>query len=253
MTKILVAGDWHGNTRWALACVDAAAALGIRDILHLGDFGIWPDGNEYLADLHIALAKADITLQFVDGNHEDHDRLLSMIAMSKSAGTDRILFTDNIIWLPRGFRWEQDGRTWLALGGAASVDKAVRIESQTWWPAEVISDAQEKMVVAGGHADVMITHDCPSGVHHTFGPPPPWWDEKDLAKSDAHREKLQRIVDAVQPSYLMHGHLHRCYQRTCDFGYGGVRVTGLGCDGTDGNCAILDTETMEISILGEAR
>ena len=32
------------------------------------------------------------------------------------------------------------------------------------------------------------------------------------------------------PAYLMHGHLRRAYQRTCDFGYGPVKVTGLDAD-----------------------
>lgn len=254
MSKVLVAGDWHGNTRWAVSMVKQARELGIHEILHLGDFGIWPGGHEYLADLHLALDEADIDLKFVDGNHEDHDVLLALIGMSKSLDeTSTIPFTSRITWLPRGHRWQRDGRTWLALGGAASVDRAVRIEGQTWWPQEVISDAQEEMVIAGSRADVMITHDCPSKVTHSFATPPPWWDERDLAKSDAHRERLQRIVDKVQPSYLMHGHLHRCYQRTCDFGYGDVQVTGLACDGMDGNCAVLDTVTMELAVLEEAR
>jgi hypothetical protein len=72
---------------------------------------------------------------------------------------------------------------------------------------------------------------CPAGVAHTFGRPPPEWDPADLARNDAHRRRLQRIVDAVQPSRIMHGHLHRAYQRSCDFGYGPVQVTGLDADG----------------------
>lgn len=248
MSKILVAGDWHGNARWAVSVVDRARELGIREILHLGDFGIWPDGNDYLIALHVALDKADVNLRFIDGNHEDHDTLLAWLAASGSEA-DPVALTSRITWLPRGHRWEQDGRTWLALGGAASVDRAVRIQGKSWWPDEVISDAQEEMVLSDGPADVMITHDCPFGVVHSFDPPPRWWQQEDLDKSDDHRRRLQRIVNKVQPSHLMHGHLHRCYQRTCDFGYGDVQVTGLACDGMDGNCAVLDTVTMELSVI----
>ena len=54
-----------------------------------------------------------------------------------------------------------------------------------------------------------------------------------------------RVVDAVQPSHLLHGHLHRSYQRTCDFGYGPVEVTGLDCDEGDGaNWAVLNVKSM---------
>jgi hypothetical protein len=44
--RIAVAGDWHGNTAWAVRAVRRMAALlprdGPRVIVHLGDFGIWP-------------------------------------------------------------------------------------------------------------------------------------------------------------------------------------------------------------------
>jgi hypothetical protein len=42
----------------------------------------------------------------------------------------------------------------------------------------------------------------------------------------------------------MHGHLHRAYQRTCDFGYGPVQVTGLAADGSLRNFAVLDVASI---------
>jgi hypothetical protein len=84
----------------------------------------------------------------------------------------------------------------------------------------------------------------PSAVTHSFARPPTWWAPADLARNDAHRERLQRIVGSVQPAHLMHGHLHRAYQRSCDFGYGPVQVTGLAADGLLRNFAVLDVESM---------
>lgn len=47
--RIVVAGDWHGNTDWALHVIGEANERLTRDnpmasriILHLGDFGVWP-------------------------------------------------------------------------------------------------------------------------------------------------------------------------------------------------------------------
>jgi hypothetical protein len=44
--RVALAGDWHGNTAWAVRAVRKMAALlppdGPRVIVHLGDFGIWP-------------------------------------------------------------------------------------------------------------------------------------------------------------------------------------------------------------------
>jgi hypothetical protein len=90
----------------------------------------------------------------------------------------------------------------------------------------------------------MACHDCPSSVRHTFGRPPRWWAPADLARNDAHRQRLQQIADSVQPAHVLHGHLHRAYQRDCDFGYGPVQVTGLAADGKLANFAVLDVATM---------
>lgn len=72
--RIIVAGDWHGNTAWARKVIRRAKTLLAdeepRIILHLGDFGVWPGGQSYLAGVSDALKSADAVLWFVDGNHE---------------------------------------------------------------------------------------------------------------------------------------------------------------------------------------
>ena len=64
---------------------------------------------------------------------------------------------------------------------------------------EEISGAQEAAITAGGPADVMVCHDCPAGVAHRFGRPPAWWSPAVLVRNAAHRQRLQRIVDAFRP------------------------------------------------------
>lgn len=125
-----------------------------------------------------------------------------------------------------------------------SLDKAVRRHGHDWWPDEEVTSEQEAAIIGGGTAEVMVCHDCPAGVPHAFDPPPSEWSPSDLARDEAHRRRLQRIVEAVRPAHLMHGHLHRAYQRTCDFGYGPVQVTGLGTDGNMRNFAVLDVTAM---------
>lgn len=249
--RILIAGDWHGNTEWALHVVRRVPQLlsgeQTRLILHLGDFGIWPgtEGERYLRALSAVLGQVSAELRFIDGNHEDFPQLARMAGLTEQTGAGGcVAVRPNICHLPRGHRWEWHGRTWLACGGGVSLDKAARTEGIDWWPQEEVTSGQEAAIIAGGHADVMVSHDCPSGVVHAFPRPPSWWAPADLARSDAHRERLQRIVDAVRPAHLMHGHLHRAYQRSCDFGYGPVQVTGLAADGVLRNFAVLDTASM---------
>lgn len=255
--RIVVAGDWHGNSRWAQHVIWEAKTLladqeDNRVIVQCGDFGIWPGaaGAAYIDAVSIALDQADADLYFVDGNHEDFAALDRHGAAEKAAGVPVpfapaiSLPMSPIKWMWRGYRWNWHGRTWLAAGGGVSLDRAGRVEGTSWWPQETITDEQEAAIIAAGPADVLVTHDCPSGVTHTFPAPPSWWDPRDLARSDAHQERLQRIVDAVRPSHIIHGHLHRAYSRTCDFGYGPVSVTGLDMDGQPGNYAVLNVKTM---------
>jgi hypothetical protein len=125
-----------------------------------------------------------------------------------------------------------------------SIDRTRRILGQTWWPEEEITDADEAAAVRDGPVTVMVTHDCPSGVVHSF----PSWPASflaDIRRTEDHRDRLQRIVDRVKPSYLLHGHLHRAYERTLDVPWGALRVTGFDCDGAwRGNWGALDLRSM---------
>ncbi len=241
-TLVAVAGDWHGNRPWAVGTIEQIAQAGIRLILHAGDFGFWPgsQGKRYLDVVEEACAEHDVTIWVVPGNHEDY----SQINSSPYDDAGRRVFRPHIFALPRGHRWTWYGRTWLALGGAVSIDRADRIEGRTWWPEEEITDAEADAVIAAGHADVMITHDCPSSVVHAFGPTPVRWSA-DIRRTEVHRDRLQRVVDGVKPGELMHGHLHRPYQRYLTVPWGTIRVTGLDCDGAwHGNWSPLDVTTM---------
>lgn len=279
--RVIAAGDWHGNTDWAVHVIaQAGKVLAGEDrplILHAGDFGIWPgqEGADYRFAVSAALDQAGADLWFVDGNHEDHDQLGRLAATARALGepgdapvpvpSGSLVISPRIFWLPRGLRWTWHDRIWVAVGGGVSLDAHGLIHSRTefgagrvpnrtegkdWWPAEQITDEQEAAIVAGGHADVMLAHDCPSGVVHSFPGRPSWWAEADVAASGQHEQRLQRITDAIQPGYLIHGHLHRSYTRTCDFGYGPVQVTGLDCDPAIDdprpgvNWAVLDTRDM---------
>lgn len=70
--RVVVAGDWHGNTTWAMHVIERTAALGIDTILHVGDLGIlWPGdaGNSFTFKLQRHLNKHGVRLVLVDGNH----------------------------------------------------------------------------------------------------------------------------------------------------------------------------------------
>lgn len=238
---IVVAGDWHENLPWAVQVVkDAPGVLpGERQplILQLGDFGIWSGsyGEYFMSELAEACRENNVKIWFIDGNHEDFPLL------------HKWEDGDPIRWLPRGTRWTWHDRTWLALGGAVSLDRKQRREGVSWFPEEEITDEQELAVMMDGHADVMAVHECPwrAVQHLALDVDDGTWDPEELARSFRHSQRLQRIVDQVQPRYLMHGHLHMAYRRELPFNHGLCEVTGLDMDGSRHNALILDVNTME--------
>ncbi len=249
--RILVAGDWHGNSSWAFGVIRRLPELlpeeQSRIIIHCGDFGIWPGpgGRSYLRSLDRYLASVDAVLWFVDGNHDDHDQL----ARLPETGTGLGWVSDRVVHIPRGHRWTWHGRTWLGLGGAVSVDKALRTEGKDWWAGEVVSWAEAQKVIDEGPADVMVTHDAPSLTPLRLPPvQPAWaWAPEDLVRADKHRALLQTVVDAVEPRWLMHGHYHLdSAAQVVEMPHGPVEVAGFNCDGSARrNWAVLNTETME--------
>lgn len=208
---ICFAGDWHGNTNQARNTIMRAVTDECKAIIHVGDFGIWSNDSKFLHKVDRMLTERNIVLYFVDGNHENFDKLYEYPIIED--GTRQV--RSHIFHLPRGFRWEWDGITFLALGGAASIDKNFRREGESWWPEELITEEDVLKAQEGGKVDVMITHDSPEGVPNpitddvfgqmkaamTFG-----YDV--LETCNSHRKTLKRVTDITTPRILFHGHYH---------------------------------------------
>jgi hypothetical protein len=209
--RVAVAGDWHGNLRWAERMIQAAADDGASAVVHLGDFGYWtddPSTRKYLSRLEKLLTATGIQLLWVDGNHENHDRL-DRQPINPVTGLRTI--SEHIHHLPRGFRWTWHGKVWMGLGGAHSVDRAAREPGKSWWAREFTSEAEIEYAKRDGQVDVMVCHDAPDGVDIPAIRGVSDWPEYDLAESALHRRRIGDVVRAVRPSVLFHGHYHCRY------------------------------------------
>lgn len=203
---VAFAGDWHGNTAWATQTIAALAERGVRVIVQCGDFGMWPGdrGAAYLRALDETLDEHGLVLGFVDGNHDDHDQLAAL------PRTDGVAWpATRIAHLGRGARWEWGGVTFAALGGAVSVDKRMRTEGRNWWAAEAATEQDVRRLADGGPVDVLVCHDRPAGS------PLPFlrfvsrlWPAAVQKEAAAHRDLVQRAVEAVEPRVVVHGHYH---------------------------------------------
>ena len=225
VSDIVAFGDWHANERWARYVLTQVWDRWHPDAyLHVGDFGLWADarGKRFLNAVEAVLASQGRELWFIDGNHEDYRYLSVLSKDNRGLGQVR----PHIFHIPRGFRFSWGGVSLVGLGGAYSIDRKYRTEGENWFVAEETTDEDVARTVAGGPADVLITHEAPflpvgssnSGIHV---------DEADQYASQRVRNRIQDAIAALHPSLLICGHHHVRYTRHED----GTIIEGLGMDG----------------------
>ncbi|GAB2472313.1 metallophosphoesterase family protein [Jatrophihabitans fulvus] len=227
---IAIAGDWHGNLHRALEVVGVAHEHSAPVVVQVGDFGFWragPSTDRYISRINRRLADYGMHLMWVDGNHEDHHRL-ARLPVDGATGLRKI--TNRIWHIPRGARFTWRGYSWMGLGGAASVDRRRRTPGRDWWPEETLSDADVEHASRPGDVDVMICHDAPAGVRIPGIDGPSVWPREDIARSRLNRAQLRRVVDAVQPAALYHGHYHVRTVDRLEHSAGTTTVRGLAAD-----------------------
>lgn len=270
--RIGVAGDWHGNRNWALRCVRTFADAGIGEIYHLGDFGVWPGpkGRQYLLEIEAALASHSMVMFVAPGNHEDYDQIAELPALDRGHDIGKVQWlTDRVALLPRGHRWERAGWSFLALGGAPSVDRWSRREGLDWWPAEAITDEDISRVVGGGHADVMLAHDAPDAalgtpaVASVLRSNPLGWPIYALHYAAEGRTRMTTAFLAVEPRLFLHGHFHVRDHVVVEHFDHPTQVVALDCDGSpEGNLVVVtllergngrDPSVEWLPVLGERR
>jgi Icc-related predicted phosphoesterase len=245
-TQIGVAGDWHANKGFAKVALNTFAEVGIHHILHVGDFGFWPgnSGQKYLHQVNKALRENSQTLYVTLGNHEDYVQVSHFTNHPDMPGFVYNPDYPHILVATRGARWEWEGVSFVSLGGANSIDFIGRTEWIDWWRAEQISLLDVYQTVNGGHADVMVTHDCPAGVNLWADQPKDnIWSPTELRYANESRTVLRQAVDGVKPDVLLHGHYHFFVDRITQLNDGlddyTIRTIGLDMDGSQENMGVL--------------
>lgn len=221
---VAIAADWHGSVKWARHAVEYAYGKGADGIVQLGDFGLWPgwdmpgsDAWMFLNGVQDKLAECGMWLDWLDGNHEDHPAINGLVRQHGHHNPIPIPGFDRIRYLPRGYQWSWWGKTFMAIGGAVSVDKTMRTEGRSWWPEEELTD-EDIAHASRSQVDVILAHDCPLGVDipgvgrslrtgNGNG-----WPYHALLDAERHRTKMRDIWLATRPKLWLHGHYHVRYE-----------------------------------------
>lgn len=180
----------------------AEAHLGapVGQVLVLGDFGLFGDHlQRHFRQQGRRFARP---VAFIEGNHEDF-RAFDQLVHG---------FADVVTHLPRGSVFRTGNRRCLCLGGARYMDAwstppGCEVKEQ---------DIEAALQLAPGSVDLVISHDCPTGIgvpsadgFNHLGPP----GVAGFAAIAAH----------LAPRLWVFGHHHRWHQCEAD----GTRFIGL--------------------------
>ena len=240
--RVAVVGDVQGNFRWLDIVARSIRTLApdVTTILQLGDWAMDPDTTDESLD-GTGIERIYVTL----GNHEPWDQITPMFEANPGCA----IRVSDITWiLPRPARLTIGGRSVLSLGGAASVDRAWRQEGISWWPDEEITRQHVAAAIAGGPADLMLTHESPArtpvrAVREILRANPMGFPDDARRDSATSRARVAKVWNIVYPELLIHGHMHAPGGGQTE---DGLRVASLGQDGQQGSLGFLDMQTLRI-------
>lgn len=245
--RILLVGDIHANTFYLRRAMEYAYNELCDRVFFLGDFG-WKFDDNFLELGTKLFQKYGLFVDFLDGNHEDFDYLLSFPVADD--GYRHI--AEGIRHIPRGTILDLDGHNVLVMGGATSIDKMYRVPHISWWEQESITYDDMRNAIEG-----LYNVDKISAVFAHDGPVMPGGSNKgdDLWKfgpryyealhdSQVNRSKLYTLMEMAEPKFWYHGHHHTRYTTVLTTDYGTCTVEALDRDEetVKRNLLIVDTE-----------
>lgn len=120
---IFITGDCHGDwTKFSMSNFPLQKELTHEDfVIVCGDFGLWQDteSERWWLDW---FNRKNFTTLFVDGNHENFDRLRNEFKTVSFHGGKAHQIRENVYHLMRGYVFNLCGKKFFCFGGASSHD-----------------------------------------------------------------------------------------------------------------------------------
>ena len=191
---IFVTGDTHGSfQRFGTKYFPERQAMGRHDcIIVAGDFGGVMTGTPSEEHWLNWLEEKPFTTLFVDGNHDNFDRLGELPVHQWQSGKVRYI-RPHVLHLMRGQVFEIGGIAFFTMGGAASHDiqdgildpaspgfeqeywfkrrtrQIFRVKGVSWWPQEMPSEEEYEEAVrnlerVNWRVNCILTHCAPTSI-----------------------------------------------------------------------------------------
>lgn len=231
---IYITGDTHGDVhRFSMEFFPEQKEMTKDDVLIIcGDFGlVWGYAGEDRSENYWLkwLEEKPFTTVFVDGNHENFDRLNTYPVKEWNGGMVHEI-RPHVLHLMRGEVFTIQGKKFFAFGGASSHDisdgiidgaKAnwkekckeldrrgkymYRIKGISWWEQELpmqeeMDHGKEKLKENNMEVDYIISHCAPQEVASVFS--------MGLYKSDVLTNYFNEILYSTKFTHWYFGHYH---------------------------------------------
>ena len=227
---IYITGDTHsGFQRFGMKYFSAQRRMSRDDCAIIcGDFGgLWADtpAEAYWLDW---LEEKPFTTLFVDGNHENFDRLNALPIHEWHGGKVHYV-RPHVIHLMRGQVFEIGGLTFFTMGGAQSHDiqdgvldpeapdfereywfkrrtrQMFRVKGVSWWPEELPADVEYEEAIrnldrVNWKVNCILTHCAPTSIVEKLD---------GNYDSDRLTDFLEMVKQRCRFDYWFLGHYHR--------------------------------------------
>ena len=210
---IYITGDTHGNQyKWVEQIESVISPADI--IIVCGDFGVGFWNGRYWSEetFYDFLSAQKYTVLFIDGNHENFDKLYSDPIETWCGGRVHKI-RQNVIHLMRGEVYCIEDISIFVMGGGYSIDKYLRTEGVSWWSQEMPSEeeydnALENLRNADFKVDYIITHTAPSETVYYLSTLRSLGIKNDVVQERQLTIFLDEIQRKVTYKHWYFGHFH---------------------------------------------
>ena len=167
---VIVSGDTHRDFKRVGALCDKLDTTAADTLILLGDAGInYFGGAKDFWFKHGLSKHLPITLFCVHGNHERRPESVGTYQEARWHGG--VVYAEpqfpNLLFAKDGEIYDIAGKKCIAIGGAYSVDKPLRLAQGWHWFAdeqpsqEIKARVEQRLASEGWKVDVVLSHTCP--------------------------------------------------------------------------------------------
>ena len=165
---VYLTGDIHGDPERVVQFCLSMKPRRTDTIILLGDVAANYTGGQRDAWVKLTLEKLKINILCIHGNHEMRPSTIESYKLKEWCG-GMVWHEEaypHLLFAKDGEIYTIEGKSYLAIGGAYSVDKSYRIErNYGWWadeqPSKEIKRYVESQIDKVKRVDYVLSHTCP--------------------------------------------------------------------------------------------